>query len=174
MALVLQGFQLTVTLLGEANTTRQKTFELIADSGAADDAAAMTTALADAQNLITTMSPTTAAEIVDWRLSAVYEEDTAIAVPADADLYREALYSVGVNPTGTKKAPLTIFAPADVLYDSDDEATGSLDNGDLALASFLDNFETGRFRISDGEQILSNPAVRASRLRSVSSGKSFR
>lgn len=174
MALELQGFELTITLLGEANAVRQKTFELIPDSGAADDAAALATALADAQTFVPTFAATTAAEIVGWSLRTVYEENTAVTVPADADLYREALYSVGINPTGTKKAPITIPAPADILFTGDDEQTGQLDPADGALASFLGNFEpANRFRISDGEAVQSSPQVRASRLRSVSSGKSY-
>ena len=174
MALELVSFVVTVDMLGEANSRRRKSFEIALDGAAADDAGAFASALNTANQLVTQLAGLTEAVIVGWTMSGQYEEQTTVTTPADADLYTEAVYSVGINSAGTKRAPLTIPAPSPGLFAGDDETSGTLDPDDSALGSFLGNFQSPLFaRISDGEQIVSTPPVRASRLRSVSSGRNY-
>jgi hypothetical protein len=166
----------TMTLLGEKAATRNKNFEIAIDDAAADEAEAVATARAEWNGFVASYVGQTQAVVVSHQFSAQYEETdpAAAAIPVDAPVYEEAVYNVGLNATGTKTAPFSIPAPADSLFDNDDSNTGALDNSDPTLLTLLDFFSSpGFMRISDGEQILSDPPIRSSRLRSVKSGKTF-
>lgn len=174
MALVQYGFRVTAQLLGEKSGTRSKVWELERDSGAATDDEAMATARAQTVAMIAAFKVTSGAEVTSYDLVTVYREDGAIAVPADADLYTEALLTCGLDTAQIKKGSHTIPAPANGIFVGDDETTKQIDATDPNLLTYLAFFAAPNFfRISDGEQILSTPKIVASRIRSVSSGKSF-
>lgn len=174
MALVLARFELTAQLLGEKSANRTKSWEIAVDPGAADDNAAAASALTEATALIAAFAAITDAEILSYGVRAVYEENAAVIVPADADLYTEAFLTVGLDAAGFKKGTHSIPAPSSLIFTGDDETTQTIDNVDPLLVAYLTRFAAPNFtRISDGEEILSLPRVRASRVRSVSSGKRF-
>lgn len=166
----------TLTLMGEKAATRSKTFEIAIDPGAADEAEAVATARAAWNGFVASFAPLSQAVVVKHQFSAQYEEtdSAAAAIPADAPVYEEAIFNVGLNATGTKTAIFAIPAPADTLFDNNDSNTGTLDNSDAVLDSVLGMFSAPNWlRISDDEQVLSDPKIRSSRVRSVKSGKSF-
>lgn len=174
MALTLSGFTLQLTLEGEAQARRTVSYELLADPGAVDDDAAFATAVADATAFINEFVLVSNARVISYRLISRYVEDTQVAVPADADLYTEASYTVGLDNVGDKKGLVTIPAPAAALFVNNDEATGELDPADGDLNALLTRYASPFWtRLSDGEQILSDPRVISARIRSVYSGKGF-
>lgn len=174
MAIELTGFQLHIELLGEKKARRSKTFEVAADSGAVDDDAAYAAARGNAVSFITQFALITGAEILAWSLRGIHQETAAVAVPADADLYTEAVLSVGLDAAGFKTGTITVPAPADGIFVGDDETTQQVDTTDTQLLTWLANFEDPLFfRLSDGEQSLSDPRIVRSRIRSVGSGKTF-
>lgn len=174
MALVLEKAILTVQLLGEKKSRRSGRFEIAIDPGAADDAAAMQTVRGEAAAIIAALAVITAAEILSYQVSGVFVEDTVFPVPADANPYEEVALSVGLDGVAFKRGALYLPSPRDGVFISDDDATGTVDTADTDLLDWVAQFAApNRFALSDGEQILSDPAIRGARLRSVASGRNF-
>lgn len=174
MALVLWGFSVTAQLLGEKSGRRSKVWELAADPGAADDDAAMATARAQTVAMLAAYGAINGAEILAYQINTIFREDGAVAVPVDADLYTEAFLTVGLDTAQVEKGNHSIPAPADGIFVGDDETTQQIDATDPNLLTYLAFFAAPNFfRVSDGEQMLSTPKILKSRIRSVSSGKSF-
>lgn len=174
MALVLEKFEVHAKLLGEGKGSRSKIWELEADTGAADDDARFVKARTQTVAMIAAFQVTTAAVVTGYSIRGVYEEDGAVTVPADANVYKEAFLTIGVSLSGVKKANHSIPAPADGIYVGDDETTGLIDPIDPNLLTYIAYFKAPNFfRVSDGESIISTPPILKSKVRSVGSGKSY-
>lgn len=175
MALVLDKATVSIELLGEMKGSRTRTFEVELDAGAADDETRVATAYAAINTLIPLFAALTKAVIVGYNVSLGHVENGAVAVPVDGNVYSEAFYSVGINTAGTKVGNFTVPAPVDSLFVGNDETSGDLDVTDANLLAFVGAFKAPNwFRVSDGEQIVSTPPIIGSKMRSVSSRKSFK
>lgn len=161
-----------VVLIGAADTngklvTRQKTYELSAHG--ADDAAAMANALTDTAAFLTDLAAMLEADIISHRLNAVWITADAVAA-TNVNPYKEAVLTLKSGVSASKYLSHSVPAPADGIL------TGGeiVDPTDTAVLNYLANFiSTAYFRISDGEFIADTAALVRSRVRSVSSGKTY-
>jgi hypothetical protein len=171
MALQVVRWELSLTLQGEDNSQRTKTFEIEYNDGAADDAAAYADASSEADSLVSAFDAITDAAIIATRLTKVEQEDTAPTGLEDVNPYKEAVATLALDAGGFKKATLTIPAPADSIL----TASGrEIDTSVPAYLLVLDRFEAGNWtRISDGESIRDTNQTLSSRVRTVGSGKSY-
>lgn len=171
MALVQAKFTLTLILActddDGAIISRSKNFELI---GAGADAAAIAADVrATALLFIADYADVTGATIVGVRVTEQLDEDSA-GLNGD-NLYKELLVNLATNVAGTKSATLAISAPAIAVLESSGKAA---DVASTELQALLDHFKAaGDVRISDGDIVRTTDPILSSRVRSVSSGKSY-
>lgn len=171
MALVLDGFEMTVTLVANdddgARVERQKTYEIAAVG--ADEATQLSNAQTEAAELATALAAITGAAISGYSLRSIFVED-ALAIGTD-NLFKEAVITVDV--VGNRR-DATIYIPAPdnlALLQPDGK---SVDPTSVDLLAFLGRFNAPNLaRISDGEQITTNQPVVRSRVRSVASGVNY-
>ena len=132
-----------------------------------DEATKRANAVAEAASMATDLAAFTEAQVIAYSSREVWEDATAVT--AVANLYKEALMTVATNDNGTKKATLSIPAPADAV----------INNGQVIVAAqatidLLDHFMAAEFtRLSDGETVRDAVPIITSRVRSVSSGKTY-
>jgi hypothetical protein len=171
MALQPIKWELSLTLQGEDNSQRSKTFEIEYNDGAADDAAAYADASSEADQLVSAFVATTDAAVIATRLTKVEQEDTTPTGLDGVNPYKEAVATLALDAGGFKKATLTIPAPADAIL----TASGrEIDTSVPAYLLLLDRFEAGNWtRISDGESIRDADQTLSSRVRTVGSGRSY-
>jgi hypothetical protein len=128
----------------------------------------LATAAANAAGFITDLGAVTESDIIGYRFTQVF--GTADVVTAVANLYKELVVTFQLSSAANKKEIHTLPAPADAIL------TGGLvvDPANAAVASWIANYmAAGGIRISDGESIAAVSPILRSRVRSVSSGKSY-
>lgn len=147
MALVSDGWRLTVSLADTSGSISTLTYELT--SADVVEATAATTTILAALNAITKSS------VVSYVLGEVYAED-AVTLPADAENAIKASISVYLEGLGQKRANIKIPAPVNAIFTA---ATGpgfNVVSGSAAsVTGYIDLFETtaGVATISDGETV---------------------
>lgn len=172
MPLAITGFELAVKYFAfdddGVQVERTKSYEIVATG--ADNATKRSNAQTEADALVTALTAVTGAGIGSIRLSEI-QEDAALAVPTD-NLYKEAVMTVALNSTGSKKGLLVIPAPSSAnLLASDGK---SVDVASAETQALLDRFKSaGGSRLSDGEAVRDTNPIIKSRVRSVASGKTY-
>lgn len=158
MALVTDGWELTIQLADTSGSISSLTYNLIA----ADQAAA-TTATAD---IIAALNAVTDSVIANYRLAEVFVED-AFALPADAENRIKASMTVTLAGLGQKKAVIRIPAPVDGVFVAPtgpgyDEVDGSA----AIVQTYVDLFKadpTGVATLSDGEHVSADTTINGAR-----------
>lgn len=155
MALVSDGFRLTVNLVDNGRKTISKRYQLRGTIYA--DAATDATAILGDLNGVTDLA------ISGYNLSEVFVED-ALTIPtalnAQAENIAKVVIQLATSPL--KKATLEIPGPADTLFVG---APGTanydvVDTADALLAAYVEEFETtGSVYISDGEDSAATNAI---------------
>lgn len=165
------GFELEVTFAAlDTNSkivTRKKRYEVT--GAGADDAARFADAKVNALAFIAELADVTEALITGTRLSEILA--TADAVVQVATPHKEAVLTLQGSASSIKKLTHTIPAPADAIL-----VNGSTVNaGNADVAAYLATFMIGGgdMRMSDGETIAATNPLLESRVRMVSSGKTF-
>lgn len=144
MALVSQGFFLTVSLVdGGANTT-SKTFELTA--------ATLAAAVTDAATILSRLAAVTQADISGYNIGERFVED-AVVLTAGVQIENRARVTGYIEGAGLKKANIDIPAPVDgIMQGTTGSAANTVDLADGALTAYLSTFQAGGLAtISDGE-----------------------
>lgn len=148
MALVSDGFYLTVTLMDSGLNTSTLNFDLVA----ADHATAVT----DSATVIAALSAVTQAEIKAYSISNRFYEDN-ISVPiAGIQIENQALVVVQLASSPLKKASIRIPAPSpDIFLALTGEGSNTVDVLNAELVDYVDIWqETGGIAtLSDGEAI---------------------
>lgn len=122
-------------------------------------------ALAALGALITALVAINEADIVRYRIVTIFDTMTG-AVTLVGNLQREAVLTLRIDGSSTKKAAHSIIAPSDA------NVSGNSVVIDADMRAYIDKFEAGGdFTISDGEQVTADTAsqVAASGLRTVKS-----
>ena len=143
-----------------ARHERSKSYEVVG--------ADLATAKANASDFITDLGAVSEADIIGYRFTEIV--GTADAVTAIANLYKELVVTFQLASAANKKESHNLPAPADAIL-----AGGlTVDPANAAVAAWIANYmATGGIRISDGEAIAAVTPILRSRVRSVSSGKSY-
>jgi len=173
MALSIQKFTLTLSLIGAKDSVRRKSVEILASG--VDDATKRSNARIAADNIITAFNAVSTSFVQKSVLSEEqYESDP---VPANLEnLYTEVVVTAGLDVGGGKVASLTIPAPADEIFVGNSGNTNDVDTSDASLRAFVDLFKSDGASLgalSDGEQFEDPVNILGARVRSVKSGKSF-
>lgn len=172
MPILLQGFEVSITLRGNGKAERTKVFEIEKDAGAIDDDAAFVAGRTAASEIVSGYQLLSGAAVVSWSLRGIYEETGALSINAALNVYDEAFLTVGLNASGSDKGNLSIMQPLPAIFVGDDVATGVIDIADASLVAFMALFESPKFgRISDGQQVLGG--ILKQKVRSVGSGKTY-
>lgn len=153
------GAEITVAALDSNNVQQERTkiFEFAAGVVLHADA------LAALGVLITTLIAINEADIIRYRIVQVFDTVTG-PVTLEGNVRKEAVLSLRIAGSSTKKANHTIYAPSDA------NISGNAVVVDADMQAYLDVFETGGdFTVSDGEVISTDEATRvaASRVRFV-------
>jgi len=120
-------------------------------------------ALAALGALLTAQQAISESDIIRYRIVVIFDEVSG-PVTVVGNVRKEAVLSLRIAGSSTKKANHTIYSPAD------DNVSGNAVIIDADMQAYLDVFETGGdFTLSDGEVISTTEATRvaASRVRFV-------
>jgi len=155
MALVSDGWELSVGLVDNGRKPIQKRYQLRAED--ATEAAAAATAILGDLNGVTDLA------ISGYRLTEVFIED-ALTIPTALNAQAENIAKIVVQlaTSPLKKATLEIPGPADTLFVG---AAGTanydvVDTADALLAAYVEEFEsTGSVYLSDGEDAATTNAI---------------
>lgn len=145
MALVSNGFWLSVTLRDNGGNDTTRTYQLTS----ADDAASVT----DANTIIAALNAVTDAVIVAWHSYEGLVED-AFAYPASGvEVENLALLDFDIVDHPEKSATLTIPAPAPAIFVATSGGGANIVNtANAAVMAYAALFQTGgEAYISDGE-----------------------
>lgn len=156
MALVSDGFRLTVTLVDTGANTTSKTFDLTA----ADYA----TALADSAAIMASLNGVTDALVKGYSIAERYIENTP-GLPLAAEISDRASVLVQLASNPFKKETIEIPAPiAGMFQGASGDAWNLVNVANAALGTFLAHFALGaEATISDGETI-ETPALKGKRI----------
>lgn len=144
MALVSQGFKLTVTLVDTSNSKSTLTYNLVAaDATAAAAAAAI---------ILAALAAVTLAAISGYSISEAYIED-AFALPVAAENAIKAQVSGLIDGFPNKTGTFNIPAPSISIFNSASGAGyNQVDLDSANLVAYADVFSVGgQATISDGE-----------------------
>lgn len=144
MALVTDGYSLTIVLKDTGNNSTTMGFELTAVTAAAAET--------DALAIIAVLNPVTDATIVSYRVSHGFIEDN-FSFPAAAEIEKKASIVALIDGESVKTCTIKIPAPnVGIFQGTDGKAFNLVDIADTALLSYLLVFQTaGEATISDGE-----------------------
>lgn len=153
MALVADGFELTVNLTDTSGSVSTLTYVLTA----ADHA----TALTDSTTIITALNAVTNATISGYRVVDKFTEN-AFTLPANAENAIKAEINAFVDGGGTKKATFRIPSPpAAIFVSGSGEGFNIVDTGNAEVLAYTALFSVGgEATISDGESLVA-PASNA-------------
>lgn len=160
-AVVRYAAEITFAAIDSNGVTKERTKEFAFASGVVLYADALNALSA----LVTALIAINEADIVRHRVISIFDTVTG-PVTLVGNLQREAVLTLRINGSSTKKAAHSIIAP------SDQNVSGNSVVVDADMRAYLDKFEAGGdFTISDGEQISADSAsqVAASGLRTVKS-----
>lgn len=151
MALVQQGFYLTIQMRDSGENKTSRTFEMTA----ADFATAET----DAAAVLVQWNALTDAEIIGYTISARYVENAPALPAAGIQVENTAEVIVNIEGSATKKAAFNIPAPTTapppgVFLSATGVNSNVVDTAFAALTAFVANFASlgnNRLLISDGE-----------------------
>lgn len=150
MALVSDGYMLTVTLVDSGTNIAVKNYELTAATFAA--------AQTDAADILTRLNAVTDAFVKGYSISERFIENTP-GLPLDAEIEDRASIVLQLGSSPFKKAVHEIPAPVIGLFKA---ATGvdrnNIDLADVDLLAYLATFISGgEATLSDGEFIEATP-----------------
>lgn len=149
MALVSNGYWLTVSLADNGANVSTKRYQLTAADAA--------TAATDVATILAALANVTDSVIVSYHYGLEYKEETVVYPAAGIENENKASITVLLDTGGGKKANHKIPAPKIGLFVA---ATGSsaniVDVSDTALTTYMAIFESGnQAYISDGETMAS-------------------
>lgn len=145
MALVTDGFELTVSLIDTSGSVSTLSYQLTS----ADYA----TALTDAGTIITALDDVTNSTVSNYRVVERFVEN-AFTLPANAENAIKAEINAFIDGEGTKKATFRIPAPANAIFvAANGEGYNIVDTSNAEVLAYTGIFEvgTGEASISDGE-----------------------
>lgn len=147
MALVANGFTLTVQFQDAAEDKTARTYEMAATTPAQ--------AQTDAVTAVAAIAGVSEAGIVGYTIGARYVEDAYVAPAAAVEVENTAEVLLNITGSPVKKAPTNIPAPRPAIFVG---VTGPnknvINTGHAAVVAFADQFNPGganTLRISDGE-----------------------
>lgn len=149
MALVANGFTLTVQFQDAAEDKTTRTYEMAATTAAQ--------AQTDAATAITAIKGVSEAGVVGYTVGARFVEDAYVAPAAAVEIENTAELLLNIAGSPVKKAPTNIPAPRPAIFVG---VTGPnknvIDTGNAEVVAFANQFNAGganTLRISDGETI---------------------
>ena len=153
MALVTEGFEVTVTVADNGNNRSTLTF--VCDPANVPDFATAQTARL---SIVTALDTLTQSIIVGTTLKEIQYEDAIVYPPALVENENKASITyqiLGQNKNGNLKIP----APIPTLFvGTAGDAANVVDVVNAALTTYVGNFfAAGYFTISDGEKIAQDP-----------------
>lgn len=153
MALVTEGFEVTVTVADNGNN--RGTYTYVCDPTNVPDFATAQTART---SIVTALDTLTQCIIVGTSLKEVQYEDTIVYPASLVELENKASITyqiLGQNKKGNLKIP----APIPALFNGTaGSAANQVDVTNAALTTYVGNFfSAGYFTISDGEKIAQDP-----------------
>ena len=153
MALVSDGFEMTVNLIDTSGSASVLTYVLTA----ADYA----TALTDGATIRAALDDMSNSTISGYRIVEKFIED-AFTLPANAENAIKAEINAFIAGQGTKKATFRVPAPAAAIFvDGSGEGYNIIDTGNTEVLAYTGLFITGGVAtISDGESLVA-PASNA-------------
>ena len=148
MALVSDGYELSISLLDTQGDTSTLRYRLRATTAA--DAAT------DAGTIITALSAITLSDVISYRLTEVFLEDNFTTFPVGADNDQRVALTVQLAGLGQKKASLEVPAPNPAIFvATSGPGANEADTTDVDLLAYIALFTaTGEATISDGEDVL--------------------
>lgn len=159
MALVSQGFSLTVTLRDTGNDRAVLVYDL--------DSADYATAVTDAATILGRLAAVTDAAIQSYRVAEKFVEN-AFAFPANAEVEKKALVIGRINGAVDKYVNILIPAPKPGLFvSSQGDAYNTVDIGDTDLNMYISTWQAtnGIASLSDGERLAdTNPLLSGHRV----------
>lgn len=150
MALVSDGFSLTVQLKDTGDNSTTRTYELTAATAAA--------AATDAATIMADLDALTNAVIVGYTIGERFVED-ALTLPTSAEVENCAEISAYIVGSPTKTATVNIPAPVPGIFvGTSGKNFNIVDTSDTLVQNFLAHFgNAGEATLSDGEII--NPTT---------------
>jgi len=144
MALVADGFNLSVTLADRGGNTTVKSFDLTS----ADHA----TALTDATAILAALTGVSDASVKGYTIGTRYVEN-AFVLPTVGEIENQAMLTFRLYGDPLKKATFTIPAPKDAIFSASSGALyNQVDLADTEVIAMRNVFFTGgEATISDGE-----------------------
>lgn len=144
MALVSDGFFLTVNLVDSGSNVTSKTFELTAGT--------LALAVTDAATILTRLNAVTDCVVSGYSIGQRFTED-ALVLPADTEHENRARITAYIEGQGTKKVNADIpGASIGIFAGATGEPRNTVDIADADLVAYLSTFQTGGLAtISDGE-----------------------
>ncbi len=153
MALVLEGFEVTISVVD--NGGNKGTYTFVCDPATVPD---FETAQTARTAIVTAFGTVTQCAIVGTSLKEIQYEDSIVYPPTGVELEDKASITyqiLGKNKKGNFKIPSPIPS---IFVGSAGEAANQVDVKNPALTTYAGNFgDTGYFVISDGEKISDNP-----------------
>ncbi|GAI02499.1 unnamed protein product [marine sediment metagenome] len=144
MALVTDGYELSIVIKDTGNNATVKKYELTAVTAAAAET--------DALAIIAVLNPVTEGTISSYRVSHKFQEDD-FSFPAAAAIEQKASIVALIDGEAVKTCTEKIPSPdVGIMQGADGEAFNLVDIADTALLAYLLVFQTGgEATISDGE-----------------------
>lgn len=151
MAIVSNGFWLTVTLSDNGGNTGTQTFQ--GDPAILVDFA---TALTQSQGLVADLDALTDLVITGYNVQERFFEDSIALPPANIELENKARISYSIQDTnkkGTLDLSSPVTTPGVVWQAASGAAANQVAVSSTEIQNYFDNFRTtGGFLISDGEK----------------------
>lgn len=155
MALVSQGWRLTVSLVDRGGNTTTRSYDFIA-TDTAGDISALTSQITA---FLPDLAAVTLLKVKGYTLAKVFVED-ALTLPTDAgaEVEAHALITAPIDGIPNKSATVDIPGPVPGIFEGTSGPPYNIvDMGDVDLINYLGNFEVsgtgGLFYISDGENL---------------------
>lgn len=150
MALVSDGYWLSVTLVDNGGNTSTKSYQMRQD---ATDPADYGVALSSAAAVVASIVAISDAVVMGYQLEQKFAEDT-LALPANGvQIENQAMLDFAIDGNPFKSATLTVPSPKiGIFAGASGVLADTVDVADAALVTFVNQFKGGALLfISDGE-----------------------